>query len=287
MHKKSFRRSPLLLLAGILFSYGTFDSRINADEGDLDYIIVPGDLIRVDVYGHDDLSRDIRVPQDGSIAFPLLGDLPRVAGLSEFALRAMLKNKLEERFLRQAIVSTSIIDHGPRLAYVMGSVRNAGSVQLSPFSPMTAMQAISASGGFDDSASRSDVQVIRDNPENPGSKISLSVPTDSDAEQLASDIALQHNDIIVVPRLDRIYVIGRISRPGALNLPSDQKITVSKAVSMAGGFAKFARKSEVQLIRDGSTIKTIDVDALLNGDAGHEDPELEPGDTLYVPERGF
>jgi polysaccharide export outer membrane protein len=275
-------RHAALLLAGIFLA--TTNLAANDESS---YRFVAGDLIRIEVYDHEDLSRDIRIPQDGSIAFPLLGDLPRIAGMSELNLRTILKERLEADFLQQAVISTSILEYGPRLAYIMGSVQNAGSVELSPFSPMTAMQAIGAAGGFNDEASRSAAQVIRDDPRKPGAKIALSVPTDTGAQQLANDITLQHNDIIVVPRLDRVYIIGRVAKPGALNLPSDQTLTVSKAVSMAGGFEKYARKGQVQLIRGGATIETIDVDALLNGDDEQEDPKLQPGDTVFVPERGF
>jgi protein involved in polysaccharide export with SLBB domain len=63
---------------------------------------------------------------------------------------------------------------------------------------------------------------------------------------------------------------------------------VSKAVSLAGGFSQYAKQAEVQLMRAGKRLQVVvDVRAILNGDTKLQDPVLEPGDTVYVPESRF
>ena len=106
-------------------------------------------------------------------------------------------------------------------------------------------------------------------------------------DSLVNDIELQPNDVIIVPRLDRVYIIGHVGKPGAVNLPSQEVLTVSKAVSLAGGFSQYAKQSEVQLMRAGKHVQVVDVRAILTGSSKEQDPVLGPGDTVYVPESRF
>ena len=151
----------------------------------------------------------------------------------------------------------------------------------------SAMQAIGQAGGFSDDANRAGAQVIRDDPALPGHKIGLQVPDSDHADSLVSDVILRPNDIIIVSRLDRVYIIGQVGKPGAVNLPSQEKLTVSKAISLAEGFSQFAKQSDVQLMRAGKRVQVVDVRAILSGETKGEDPILQPGDTVYVPESRF
>jgi protein involved in polysaccharide export with SLBB domain len=78
-----------------------------------------------------------------------------------------------------------------------------------------------------------------------------------------------------------------VGKPGAVNLPSQEVLTVSKAVSLAGGFSQYAKQGEVQLMHSGKRVQVVDVRAILTGDAKVQDPVLEPGDTVFVPESRF
>jgi protein involved in polysaccharide export with SLBB domain len=68
-------------------------------------------------------------------------------------------------------------------------------------------------------------------------------------------------------------------------VPADEHLTVSKAISLAGGFGRFARETSVQLVRRGEQPVVVDVQAVLAGRA--EDPVLRAGDTVFVPESRF
>ena len=73
----------------------------------------------------------------------------------------------------------------------------------------------------------------------------------------------------------------------AVNLPSQEVLTVSKAVSLSGGFSQYAKQAEVQLMRTGKRVQVVDVRAILTGSTTVQDPVLEPGDTVFVPESRF
>jgi polysaccharide biosynthesis/export protein len=257
-----------------------------ADPGE-GYRLYPGDLIRIQVYDHSDLSVDLRIPTSGQITFPLIGKVDNVVGITDDAFAGLLKTHLEDGYIRQAVISVAVVEFGPRRVYVMGSVTEPRSIELSPFSPLTAMQAIGQVGGFTEDANRGAAQVLRTDPDHEGAKLALPIPGSNSPDALASDVALQPGDLIIVPRLDRVYIIGEVNKPGAVNLPTNGKLTVSKAVSLVGGFARFARKDEVQLLRVGEQMRVIDVAAVLSGDRRSADPVLQPGDTVFVPESRF
>jgi polysaccharide export outer membrane protein len=89
--------------------------------------------------------------------------------------------------------------------------------------------------------------------------------------------------------LGKVYLTGQINHQGAIEIPSNETITVSKAVLLAGGLADFADRRKVKLVRkkpDGTTETTV-VDLVEILDKGHSDrdPVVEPDDTIIVPQR--
>lgn len=252
-----------------------------------DYTLYPGDLLKVEVFDHQDLTTTLRIPASGNVPFPLIGEVTGVVGRSIDQFTTEVSKRLLAGYIRQAVVTATVIEFSPRFVYVMGNVAKPNSVPLSPFIQLTAMQAIGQAGGFLEDANRAGTQVIRDDPAMPGAKIGLAVPVTDKADSLVGDVELRPNDIIIVPRLDRVYIIGQVGKPGAVNLPSQEILTVSKAVSLAGGFGQYAKQAEVQLMRSGKRVQVVDVRAILTGDTKIQDPVLEPGDTVFVPESRF
>lgn len=248
------------------------------------YQLFPGDLIRIEVYGHPDLTTEARVPAGGELTFPLIGALPGVAGRSAEALSSELTTKLADGYIRNPSVTVQVREYGPRTAWVVGAVKTPGPVKLDPLRPSSAQQAIGAAGGYDEDADRRATQVVRDDPAKPGQKAALPLPHDQAGQQ---DVELRHGDVIVVPRADRIFVLGQVQYPRAVPIPSRETLTVSKAISLAGGFGRYAKDSRVQLVRRDVQPLVVDVRAVLDGEAGAVDPELKAGDTVFVPESRF
>jgi polysaccharide biosynthesis/export protein len=86
----------------------------------------------------------------------------------------------------------------------------------------------------------------------------------------------------------RVYVTGQVRNQGPLDIPPDETFTVSRAILRAGGFADFANRRKVKLIRKaGGSNQTIfvNVDEIVNKGRSDKDPVLEDGDTINVPER--
>lgn len=251
------------------------------------YTLFPGDLLQVEVFGQPDLSCSLRVTSDGTLTFPLVGAVSGVPGMKVADLSRELKRRYEDGFLAEALVTAAVKEFGPRSVYVMGSVRTPGVVQLSPFARATAMQAIVSAGGFLLDGNQAGTVVLRDDPGQPGAKFTFNVPLVESVGQLLRDVVLEPGDVVLVPQLDRVSVIGNVRNPGAINLPGQTPLTVTEAIAMVGGFEKFARSDKVQLLRAGAPARVIDVSGLLDGSSRATDPVLKPGDTIYIPESRF
>lgn len=83
-----------------------------------------------------------------------------------------------------------------------------------------------------------------------------------------------------------VYITGQIRNQGPVEIPPDEEFTVSRAIIKAGGFADFANKKKVKLVRKSSSETIIvNVDAIMKKGRTDKDPVVEPEDTIIIPER--
>lgn len=137
------------------------------------YRIDTGDRITITVYQEPDLSvQGVRVKADGTIAFPLLGDL-RVAGLTSQELQAMITRELLDGYLKKPSVTVSIDDY--RLYYIKGEVARPGG--YSYVDGLTVAKAVALAGGFTVRASKKRISLVREaNPDEPVESVDLNAP---------------------------------------------------------------------------------------------------------------
>jgi polysaccharide biosynthesis/export protein len=80
-------------------------------------------------------------------------------------------------------------------------------------------------------------------------------------------------------------VSGQVGKPGQFELRAD--LTVAEAIAVAGGLASTA-KTQIFLFHRTSDqwfeVKKVDLKDLMNGRKVNENPTLEPGDMIFVPE---
>jgi polysaccharide export outer membrane protein len=88
----------------------------------------------------------------------------------------------------------------------------------------------------------------------------------------------------------RVSVLGEVKKPGTVEIPPEEALTLLQAVAYAGGFQNVAKTDEVVVRRmiDGKETKTkVNATKLMRADAAECDYPLEPGDIVYVPTRFF
>jgi polysaccharide biosynthesis/export protein len=87
----------------------------------------------------------------------------------------------------------------------------------------------------------------------------------------------------------RVYLVGQVPQQGAQEIPPDETYTVSKAILKAGGFADFADKRKVKLVRrgnkGGSDAQIVDLVEVLQKGRTDNDPVVHPDDLIIVPQR--
>jgi len=108
---------------------------------------------------------------------------------------------------------------------------------------------------------------------------------DAIAAKLADYIA----DPVVIVKLlhnsgNTIFVIGKVNRPG--QYPTNRKIDVLQALSLAGGLTVFADEDSIKVLRRiGNQVKVFpfDYEDVLKGKHLEQNILLEAGDTVTVP----
>jgi len=112
---------------------------------------------------------------------------------------------------------------------------------------------------------------------------------------LEKDYYFQATVIIAVDSMaktrGRVYLVGPVRAPGPQEIPSDEILTISKAILRAGGFNDYADTHNVRITRKGGDGAghdqqiTVNVADILNKGKTSLDTPLEPGDLIFVPER--
>ncbi len=255
-------------------------------------VLVPGDLVRISVHQQADLDLETRIPDNGLISYPLIGPV-QAAGKSSPALEQAIKEKLMADYLQNPSVTVTVKEYVKRKVFIVGGVTKPDGYELAADSRMTVLQLVAAAGGFTDRASKDLVQVVRRqaNGERTVMRFSLVEVERLLAQGKAdADLDLWPDDLVVVPASLRVaYVLGQVNKPGAIDLPTNTKVTVSMAVANAGSYTKFASTGSMQLLRHSPSgavrSYVVDLDGILDGK--QPDPEMQPGDVLWVPERGI
>jgi protein involved in polysaccharide export with SLBB domain len=194
------------------------------------YRIGPNDIIRIQVFGEDDLTVESKVSGDGKINYPLLGMI-RVDGRTIEEVQKELTGRLAAGYVRAPKVSVSIVQH--RNFYVSGEVKAPGGY---PYQEgLTIQKALSLAGGFSDKAGTGEIKVTRVIGGRPET-IAVNLNT-----------VVFPEDFIIVERLQKVYVNGEVKKPG--DYPYEKNITLHKVITMAGGFTDKASESRTKVLR--------------------------------------
>ena len=122
------------------------------------YRVDTGDGVSVTIYGEADLSiKDERVKGNGTISYPLLGDI-EVRDLTAPEIRDLISGLLADGYLKKPNVAVSIDTY--RMFFIKGEVRNPGGYNYQ--NGLTIEKAVALAGGFTERASERKITVVRD-----------------------------------------------------------------------------------------------------------------------------
>ncbi len=161
------------------------------------YVLQPGDLVDIQVYMEDDMNRVLRLSGNGTITFPLVGNI-KLSGLTLEQAEQRLASRLTS-YIKHPQVSMLVKEYGNKTVYVLGQVSKPAAIQIPPEKPLTVLEAITSVGGFTDIANTSKVRVLR--MENGKQKtIDVDVSQITKQGNKSMDIALQPGDVVFVPQ---------------------------------------------------------------------------------------
>jgi polysaccharide export outer membrane protein len=158
------------------------------------YKIGAQDVLRIDVWREDQLTRTVPVRPDGKITLPLLNDVQAV-GLTPMELAGLIREELK-KYITNPQVTVSVSEINSRRIYVTGEVTKAGAYQLMPH--MTVLQALTGSAGFTAFARVKNIYVLRTENGKPV-KIPFNYKEAIAGRNPAQNIELQPGDVVVVP----------------------------------------------------------------------------------------
>jgi len=272
---------------------------VQADGGTVDdYVIGPSDVLQINVYQEDDLTKKVQIAPDGHFSYPLLGKV-KAEGLSVSQLEAELTRRLQVGYLVDPSVSVLISEYGSKKVSVTGEVELPGIYVLSG---LTRLQEILAkAGGLSANAGtalylETDVSSAPKSAKDAISDASISrkrVRISLEDLLLKGDeslnVILKNGDSVHVVEADKYFVLGEVKKPGAYNL--GKRTSILHAIAEAGGFTDIASRGKVRIVRAENGKKKpiiVNVEKLSRGELSEDDDiPIQADDVIVVPESFF
>jgi polysaccharide biosynthesis/export protein len=164
-----------------------------------DFLLGPEDLVEVNVWRNQDLSRTAVVRPDGMISLPLIGDV-QASGFTAAQVGEKISKRLAE-FKENPSVSVSVKEINSYVIYVVGEVVHPGKFPLKSYA--TVLQGVSLAGGFTQYASKNKMAVMRSLHNGEGVERQVRIPVRYDdlimGKGEVGNFRLLSGDTVVVP----------------------------------------------------------------------------------------
>ena len=160
-----------------------------------DYRIGPDDLLDVQVFGVDQLTRSVRVNGRGFISLPLIGNV-EIGGLTAQQAEDLVVAKLKESYLQDPQVSLFIREYTSQRVTIEGAVNKPGVYPLR--GPTTLLQSLAVAGGQANLSDMTEVMLFRADAS--GNRQSMVYDVDRIRTGELGDPVVVNDDLIVVKR---------------------------------------------------------------------------------------
>lgn len=163
-----------------------------ATPGNDAYKIGPLDVLEIAVFKVPELGKTVQVDGDGTINYPLIGEIP-AAGKTAHEIEHDLTKKLGAKYLRSPQITVNIKEYNSQRFTVEGSVKTSGVYAMKGRTSL--VQAVAMAGGVDTTVASGDVVIFRTID---GTRSAARFDIDQIKKGEAEDPALQPGDVIVV-----------------------------------------------------------------------------------------
>jgi polysaccharide biosynthesis/export protein len=269
-------------------------------QGIKNYLLGPGDVVDIRVFGQPDLSSTAQVDGDGNLSsLPFLeAPIPAKCRTEKEIQKDIVQ--AYSKFINNPQVSVRISERNSRQpATVFGAVRQPTRVEMKRKVRLNELMAVS--GGFTERAAGT-IQILHTEPlmcPQPGeeaeaqpidgTKIPLQIVNIAElrAGKLEANPIIRPGDYVLVTEAEPVYITGSVLSPTGIYLR--EQLTLSRALAMVGGTRKEAKTTDVRIYRQKpgtSEQEIIRVDYAAIKKNEKPDVILMPYDVIEVPEAG-
>jgi polysaccharide export outer membrane protein len=164
-------------------------------ENALGYRIGPGDVVKINVWKHDELSQQVTVRPDGKFTLPLVGDVD-ANGRTVDEIASDVSKRAQRFFQDNPPVTVQVAEVKSYKIYVVGEVQRGG--EFTPNHQVTILHGLAMAGGFTRFANADRIIVVRHDAHG-----ERRIPFDYSAVvehgDLQQNLALQSGDTVIVP----------------------------------------------------------------------------------------
>ncbi len=205
-----------------------------------DYVVGPGDEIRVSIWGKINDQWTVTVDRDGNINIPKIGVIG-VTGLTFRELKDVLQREISKYYIG-IDMNVSMGSLRTIRVYVVGNAMRPGAYTVSSLS--TLVNALFESGGPGKTGSMRDIQLKR----NGKTLVHFDMYDFLLKGDKTKDMRLMPEDVIFIPPVGPLAgIAGNVRNPAIYELKGDTRLL--DLIDMAGGLTGVAFKGRVQLQR--------------------------------------
>ena len=235
-----------------------------------DYVLGPGDQLRINFSGSTKASRKVVIDREGSFYLREIGSI-NLSGLSYKSAQEEL-DRIVEASLIGTEVSISLLKVRPIQIFVAGQSINPGSYNLSALSNISS--ALFESGGPNNSGSLRNISLKRSN-EVVGTLDLYDLFISGNS---TSNIKIQSGDVLLInPIQKQIKIFGEVNREAIFELTDEEGF--KDLLFFASGFKPLADKNKIVLTRQSIDNSIFIKEMTLSELKGYP---LEAGDSIFI-----
>jgi polysaccharide biosynthesis/export protein len=159
------------------------------------FVIGNDDVLAINVWKEQELSRPVTVRSDGKISLPLIGEV-QATGRTPLKLEQEIAAKLTS-YISEPEVTVIVQQINSEKFNILGMVAKPGSYSLT--GSATVLDAIALAGGFKDFAKQKSIYVLREKADGTQSRITFNYKDVVHGKHPEQNIKLEPRDTVVVP----------------------------------------------------------------------------------------
>ena len=242
-------------------------------------LIGSGDLLLIQVYDTPQLDQHPRVDDAGNVPLLFVGSIAVGGDTPAQAAAAITARIIAAGVMLHPQVTVTVEQYATQDVSVIGQVDKPGNYSIR--TPRSILEVLSMAGGLAPLADRTVLIRRHGGAVKQETYYVANAPDKHDV----SDVKIYPGDTIVVSKMDLVYVLGDVARPGGYPIyDNDSKATVLKTLAEAGSLNKTAVWSGTKLLRKQNgnyAVVPVDIASIREGKT--PDLQLEANDVLFIP----